>query len=148
MPIISQQCCKTQSEICGQVGRTFGPGSRVQVPVVPDTLSHQCSSTGLSKAEWCVDCLRFMHIKDHLGSVVKWVGPFFDSTILAWFSGVKPTRISHSKQLLQQQLFTSNTKTKKDNFVPSFQFRKMKPWINVHIIPHLVHSIAVLITVA
>jgi hypothetical protein len=34
--------------------------SRVQVTVLPDHV-HQCSSTGSSKAEWCVECLWFMH---------------------------------------------------------------------------------------
>jgi hypothetical protein len=32
---------------------------------------HQCSLTGLSKAEWCVDCLRFMNLNDPLGSFEK-----------------------------------------------------------------------------
>jgi hypothetical protein len=32
---------------------------------------HKCSSTGLSKAEWCVDCLWFMHLRDPLGSFEK-----------------------------------------------------------------------------
>jgi hypothetical protein len=32
---------------------------------------HQFSSTGLSKAEWCVDSLWFMHLKDPLGSFEK-----------------------------------------------------------------------------
>jgi hypothetical protein len=30
-----------------------------------------CSSTGLSKAEWCVECLWFMHLKDPLESFEK-----------------------------------------------------------------------------
>jgi hypothetical protein len=32
---------------------------------------HQCSSTGLSKPKWCVDCLWFVYLKDPLGSFEK-----------------------------------------------------------------------------
>jgi hypothetical protein len=46
-------------------------GSPVQVPVIPDHFIshvHQYSSTGVSKAKWCVDCPWFMNRKDSLGS--------------------------------------------------------------------------------
>jgi hypothetical protein len=65
-------------EICCRVFMgTFGPGSEdpeFESWLYPITLSphiHQCSSTGLSKAEWCVDCLWFMHLKEPLGSFEK-----------------------------------------------------------------------------
>jgi hypothetical protein len=65
-------------EICGRVVGTFGPGSkdpRFESQSYSITLSpphvHQCSLTGLSKAEWCVDSLWFLYLKDPLGSLKK-----------------------------------------------------------------------------
>jgi hypothetical protein len=60
----------TFSGVCGWVVRTFGPGSKdprfeswsCLITLPPHV--HQCSSTGLSKAEWCVIFLWFMHLKD------------------------------------------------------------------------------------
>jgi hypothetical protein len=73
------------AEIWGRVVRTFGPWSkdpRGSSPGRTRSVVHQCSSTGLSKTEWCLDCQWFMHLKDTLP-----LGSFGISLVPGSYSG-------------------------------------------------------------